>query len=90
MPHLVQVQDRFKKNGVRVVGVTDAGGQATAQFGRQHGVTYPLLGGAEADRKAWGIDMIWGSEIYLVNPDGKVVARGMDDTDEKLAAAFRS
>ena len=88
MPHLVEVQNKYRDNGLRVVGVTDADRNGAAAFARELGVNYTLLADAEADRDAYGIDLIWGSEIYLVSPDGRIVADGMDDVDERLAKEF--
>ena len=88
MPHLVEVQTKYRDKGLRVVGVTDANRSETIAYATELGVNYTLLAAAEADRKAYGIDVIWGSEIYLVNPDGRIVADGIEEVDKRLAQEF--
>ncbi len=90
MPHLVEVQNKFRDSGVRVVGVTAATRPEAEQFARELSVNYSLLAAAETDVKAYGIDLIWGSEIYLVTPDGRIVAHGMKEIRRRLASEFPS
>ena len=89
MPHLVEVRSRYRGNGLRVVGVTAAERAAAERFARDHRVNYTLLAAAQADVDAYGIDVIWGSEIYLVTPDGHIVAHGMKDVRRRLAKEFQ-
>ena len=84
------MQDRYREHGVVVVGVTRAGRDDVEEFRLVRGVTYPLLANAEADLKAFGVRMILGTEAYLVNPDGRVLARGIDEVDARLASEFGS
>ena len=88
MPHLVEVQNKYRKKGLRVVGVTDVNRDEAQAYAKELGVNYTLLASAEADREAYGIDMIWGSEIYLINPEGRLVADGIEDVDKRLAKEF--
>ncbi len=90
MPHLVEVQNEFRDDGVRVVGVTAATRAEAEQFAQELSVNYPLLAAAETDVKAYGIDVIWGSEIYLVSPDRRIVAHGTKKITERLDREFGS
>ena len=90
MPHLVEVQNEFRDNGVRVVGVTAASWADSEKFAQQLSVNYTLLANAEVDVKAYGIDIIWGSEVYLVSPEGRIVAHGTEEITERLASEFGS
>ena len=84
------MQARYADDNVAVVGVAGAARADVEAFRVAHGVTYPLLADADADLEAFGVRMIWGSEIYLLDSDGKILARGMDDVDAALAAEHGS
>ena len=54
MPHLVEVQNKFRDSGVRVVGVTAATRPEAEQFARELSVNYSLLAAADSpERIAW-------------------------------------
>jgi len=82
--HLVKVQDKYRGK-VTVIGVTEATADEAAAFRREHGVTYHLLADAAAERDAYGIDVIWGNQLYLIGPNGTIVAEGPGDVDAYLA-----
>jgi hypothetical protein len=86
VPRLVQVQDERYADGLVVVGLTAGPAEDVRAFIAEHGVTYPVLRGGDELLDAWGVDVLWGSEIYLVDPDGLVVTRGLDEAEERLAA----
>jgi peroxiredoxin len=82
----VQIQETFGGKGLTVVGVTEETVEDSRTFAAQHQVNYPILAGSDGPRKAFGIDVIWGSIFYLVSPDGRIVAKGLDESCEILKA----
>jgi peroxiredoxin len=80
------MQETFGAKGLKVVGVTEETVEDTRTFAEQHRVNYPILAGSDGPRKAYGIDVIWGSIYYLVSPDGQIVAKGLDESREILKA----
>lgn len=47
-------------------------------------INYALLAEASDVLKAWGVDMIWGTPIYLVDPSGQVVAESFSSIEKRL------
>jgi peroxiredoxin len=82
----VQIQKTFGEKGLVVVGVTEETVEDSRTFAAQHEVNYPILAGSDRPRKAYGIDVIWGSIYYLVSPDGQIVAKGLDESRAILEA----
>lgn len=81
----MEVQRRFASASVAVVGVTDATAQEARRFAKEHRLTFPILAEAEPVREAFGVDMIWGSVVFLVDPSGRVVADSLGGAEERLA-----
>ncbi|MHC4375313.1 MAG: peroxiredoxin family protein [Planctomycetota bacterium] len=54
------------------------------QFAQKHRLPYPILAEAEPLMDAYGIDLIWGSVFYLIDPEGRVLAA---DLEPSVAAA---
>ena len=55
VPHLVEVQNRFARKGVQVIGVTGSQSGEIAAFARQRLINYPILTGGHGDAAAYGI-----------------------------------
>ena len=51
-------------------------------------INYALLADAPDVLKAWGVDMIWGTPIYLVDPSGEVVAESFSSIEKRLESAL--
>jgi hypothetical protein len=84
VPHLVQMQEEFGGPEFAVVGVTAADADEAREFLVEASGNYPALSEAQATLTAWGIDMIWGNVVYLVDPDGRIVADELDDAREQM------
>ena len=82
----MKMQDDFRADGLVVIGVTDDSVEAARTFAKDHEINYAVLAGTEENAKAYGVDFIWGSTIYLVDPDGKIVARGIAEARKVLEA----
>ena len=48
------------------------------QFNREYDLPYPLLAEAQPLLDAYGIELIWGSVFYLIDPDGRVLAADLE------------
>jgi len=79
------MQSDFATKGAVVAGVTSAAALEAEQFQVEFALNYPVLADAQAVFDAWGVKRIWGSVVYLVDRDGNVLARGLDETRAKLA-----
>lgn len=80
------MQSEFEGKGVMVLGVTTAPAAQTQQFQVEHGLNYPVLADAQSLFDAYGVDAVWGSVVYLVDPDQKIVARGIEDVRTRLGS----
>ena len=71
-----------------VVGITDEDALLVDEFRRDLALTFPILTSGQAAREAYGIDFIWGSVYFLVDPEGRIVADTLDDAIEVLEASL--
>jgi peroxiredoxin len=85
MPHLVQVQRDYEDESFSIILVTKATAVEMRAFADRHELNFPVLAEAHETLDAFGVSMIWGSEFYLVDPQGYVVARGVGEAEERLA-----
>ena len=69
-----------------VLGVTSAPAAQAQQFQVENGLNYPVLADAQAVFDAYGVQAVWGSVVYLVDPDGKIAARGIEDVRTRLGS----
>lgn len=80
----MEMQDEFEAEGLLVVGVTEAGETRAAAFSRELDLNYPLLAEDAADLESFGVDVIWGTVVFLIDPDGTIVADDLDASEEIL------
>ena len=66
--------------------MTDSPLEKTRSYFDQQDYEFPILAGAEETLDHWGVGMVWGNVVYLVDPDGMVVAEGVEDADEVLTS----
>jgi len=64
--------------------VTDEPVGIARDYGARQGLTGPFLADASGVREAWGVDMVWGNVVRLVDPRGVVVAVGLGDAQRML------
>jgi len=81
----VQLQEDFRDKDVRVAGVTWFPAAEAELFATTQALDYPVLAEAQAVFDAWGVEAVWGSVVYLIDADGRVVARGIDRIRAALA-----
>ncbi len=78
----MKVQKEYGSRGVVVVGVTNAEASAAQGFIDDLGVTYPVLSESQEVCDAYGVWFV--PKTYLVGPDGKIVAEGLDSATSAL------
>ena len=84
MPHLVQMSADYQRIGLQVVGVTDAAAEDAIRFVDEQSLPFPVLAAAQDLRKAFGVDMIWGSPAFLVDRNGVIVAEELGAVERYL------
>lgn len=62
------------RDGLLVLGVTDATVDDTLAFLDEEGLPFAILADAGGAREAWQVGVIWGSPSYLVDDQGRIVA----------------
>jgi peroxiredoxin len=77
------MQSEFE--GVVVVGVTEAPVDRVQQFQVEQGINYAILADAESMFEAYGVKAVWGSVVYLIDSDGKIVARGIEEIRKQIS-----
>ncbi len=87
VPHLVQIGKQYESAGLVVVGVTQVDSAAAEKFQVQRGAHYPLLADATETFEAYGIRKI--PEVFLKDPEGRIVAQGIGFVDEYLSANLK-
>ncbi len=75
-----------QEQNVSLVGVTEADEPTVEAYVWQHGWGFPILANASEAHQAWGVRMIWGNVVKLVDPDGRVAAEGIGSAAKVLAA----
>ena len=84
MPHLVQVQEKYGESSFQVVGVTQATVLQAEKFMTDQALNFPLLAGAQENAENFGVKAIWGSVIYLIDPEGQIVAGSLRSAERVL------
>ena len=85
MPHLVQMGRDYESRGLQVLGITEAPASAVTEFMDEHELTFPVFADAASTKLAYGIDLIWGSPVFLLNAAGFVVAEELSNVEDYLA-----
>ena len=86
IPRLVQAHTELPAD-TALVGIAAGPEFELFQFAREHRLPYPILAEAEPLMDAYGIDLIWGSVFYLVDPEGRVLAADREPSIEAALAA---
>jgi len=88
MPHLVEVQERYGSDAFSLLAVTEVPAPEAEAFVLAEGLTFPVLAGGPENVAAYGIDLIWGSPVFLVEPGGQIVADDLAGAEAALSQAF--
>lgn len=81
----MEVQRRYGDRSLAVVGVTEASADEACAFARENDLEFPILAEAGDVQEAYGIDAIWGSVVFLIDPDGRVVADSLAAAEAALS-----
>lgn len=75
IPHLKDLAQHYKEQGVVVLGVSvDEGGRAVVEpFVKENEITYPILIGGDSPLDGYSVESI--PTLYVINREGLVVAR---------------
>jgi len=86
IPDLVRLQDRYRKDGLAVIGISlDVQGEtAVAAFARQYRMNYTVLLGDDRTARAFG-GIVGIPTSFVVNRQGRIVKRFVGVVD---AAAY--
>ena len=78
------MQKDYRAKGVVIVGVTGALPLEAERFQLEASLNYPVIADGETVKQAWGVKKLWGSVVYLVDRDGNVLVRGIEETRAEL------
>ena len=70
----MKIAANYESIGLQVLAVTEASIEDACAFVDEHALPFPVLADAESVRIAFGIDMIWGSPVFLLDRVGKTMA----------------
>ncbi len=84
------MQSELADKGLMVLGVVRESAAQAQQFQVEYALNYPVLADAQAMFDAYGVDAVWGSVVYLVDADEKIVARGIEDVRTRLESVPNS
>lgn len=79
----MQMQAKYAERGLVVVGITRDTPERTAWFADYLDASYPLLARAETTFEDFGVR--WVPELYLVDPEGRVVADELQEIEARVA-----
>jgi len=85
MPWLVELDEKYRDRGLRIVGVSmdDLGEtQEVARFAKERGVKYQVLLGDSATADAYG-GVRFMPQSFFINPSGKITKTTTGLTDQK-------
>ncbi len=78
------MQEQYSDRGLVIAGVTDASREDVEGFIHEHATNFPVLAEAEADREAFGVSMIWGSEFFLLDDGGNILSQDLDEIERMV------
>jgi len=58
--------------------------QEVADYREAQSLDFPVLASARQTRELWGVHMIWGNVVRLVDPDGIVRAESLGGAERVL------
>ena len=80
----MQLQKDFGSEKFTVLGIMQGTEVEAQQFRGKHGVNYPIKTGSGQDFSNYNVFFL--PEVYLVAPNGKVVADNLDEARSILSA----
>jgi thiol-disulfide isomerase/thioredoxin len=74
IPHLNEVNSKYKSRGVILVSLSDETDSKVAPFIKQNNMQYIIGCGAESVARAYGVEAI--PAVFLIDPDGVIAWKG--------------
>jgi len=74
VPHLVEMQKKYKSKGVVLVALSDEPESKVKPFIKNNKATYIIGSGAESAKKEYGVQGI--PHVFLIDPHGKIAWKG--------------
>lgn len=84
VPRLTALRREFRPKGVTVIAITRASAEDAKRFAKEHGVKYAIEADGSMAFEKWGVGSVDHAPLYLVDPNGWVLAEGFDDCAETL------
>jgi len=84
IPHFVELQDKYRAQGLRVVGISmDDGADPVGEFSEKYKMNYPVaMGSSKLAEKFGGVLGLPVS--FLIGRDGHIYARHVGETDASI------
>jgi hypothetical protein len=79
VPRLTALRKEFRPKGVTVIAITRASKEDSMRFAKAHGVKYAIEADGAMAFEKWGVGSVKHAPVYLVDPNGWVLAEGFDD-----------
>jgi peroxiredoxin len=83
VPRLTALRKEFKPT-VTVIAITRASKEDAMKFAKAHGIKYAIQSDGAMAFEKWGIGSIDHAPVYLVDPNGWVLAEGFEKCAETL------
>jgi len=84
VPRLTALRKEFRAKGVTVIAITRANKDDAMRFAKAHGVKYAIEADGSMAFEKWGVGSVNHAPVYLVDPNGWVLAEGYEDCAEIL------
>ncbi len=79
VPRLTALRKEFRPKGVTVIAITRASKEDAMRFAKAHGVKYAIEADGSMAFEKWGVGSVRHAPIYLIDPNGWVLAEGFED-----------
>lgn len=73
IPHLIELNEKFKEKGVVIIGLTDEGKDVVEPFAKKMNMKYPIAIGSQSGRE-YGVTGI--PTAFVISRDGKIAWTG--------------
>jgi len=84
VPRLMALEEEFGPKGVDVIAITRATVDASKRFAKEHGAAYDIEADGAMAFEKWGIGSAEHAPVYVIDPNGRVLAEGFQDCAEIL------
>jgi peroxiredoxin len=85
-PFLERLNERYRGDGLTVLGVSQDSANITRSFARRYGITFPLVLDGEDYPISRAFDIMATPTVFLVEPDGNVAYATMGFMKQALDA----